>query len=141
MGTGAERWVLVVEDNACDELIAKRAFACAGRSEQAIFARDGEQALKELRERHSPALIVLDMKLPRLSGLEVLFAINEDDRLRLVPVVVLTSSNERTDIAACYELGCKAFVHKPEDFQEYMAAYSSILDFWLKVNMTIDSVV
>lgn len=135
------KWVLVVEDNPGDELIARRAFEQANRSEQVVVARNGEEALDLLRSRFSPVLVLLDVRLPRLSGIEVLVAMKDDARLRTVPVVVMTSSNEVSDLGACYELGCNAFVRKPLDFNEYLAAYETTLNFWLGTNLPLEVVV
>src|SRR5688500_10851358 len=107
-----QRWMLVVEDNLDDERLATRVFQMSGRSEAFVVARDGDEALRVLRESNPPQLVLLDLKLPRLSGIDVLTAIRDDHHLRCVPVIVLTSSDERTDLAACYELGCNAFVRK-----------------------------
>src|ERR1700722_7092613 len=109
---GCPKWVLVVEDNSVDELIARRAFTQAKRTEDLVVARNGQEALDLLRFKFTPVLVILDVKLPRLSGIEVLMAMKDDDRLRTVPVVIMTSSTEISDISACYELGCNAFVHK-----------------------------
>lgn len=129
--------MLVVEDNGDDERLATRVFARSGRTERFCVARDGEEALKLLRESHPPSLVLLDLKLPRLSGVDVLMAIRDDERLKTVPVVVLTSSDERTDLGACYELGCNAFVRKPVDYDEYTRELKTTLDFWLGVNRTL----
>ncbi|AIE84750.1 response regulator receiver protein7 [Fimbriimonas ginsengisoli Gsoil 348] len=101
------------------------------------MARNGEEALQVLRKRHSPALVLLDLKLPRLSGVDVLMAMKDDCRLRTVPVVVLTSSVEMTDVGACYDLGCSAFVRKPIDYDQFMSVFSSTLGFWLGTNLTL----
>ena len=130
------RWLLVVEDNADDERLAARTFRQTGRSEEWRVARDGEQALAMLKGSPPPALVLLDLKLPRLSGVDILMGIRDDPRLERTPVVVLTSSDERTDIAACYALGCNAYVRKPVDFEEYTRDVRLTIDFWLGVNRT-----
>ena len=130
------RWLLVVEDNADDERLAARTFRQAGRSEEWRVARDGEQALAMLKASPPPALVLLDLKLPRLSGVDILMGIRDDARLERTPVVVLTSSDERSDIAACYALGCNAYVRKPVDFAEYTRDVRMTLEFWLGVNRT-----
>ena len=136
MEEGIGRWLLVVEDNADDERLATRTFKQAGRSEEWRVAHDGEEALEMLKDSVAPALVLLDLKLPRLSGVDVLTAIRDDERLGTIPVVVLTSSDERTDLAACYGLGCNAFVRKPVDYEEYTRDLRTTLDFWLNVNRT-----
>jgi two-component system response regulator len=128
-------WILVVEDDPDDERLARRVFDRAGRKEQLIVARDGVEALSILRaEETSPRVVLLDLKLPRLSGIDVLMEIREDFRLKTLPVVVLTSSGETTDLAACYELGCNAFVRKPIEFDRYVDVVVQTLGFWLDVN-------
>ncbi len=138
---GPNKWVLVVEDNPSDELVARRALTRAKRSEQLLVARNGEEALEILRTRSSPVLVLLDVRLPRISGIEVLMAMKDDTRLRTVPVVVMTSSSEISDLGACYELGCNAFVRKPIDFEEYLAAYEATFNFWLGTNLPLELVV
>jgi two-component system, response regulator len=128
--------MLVVEDNLDDELLATRVFERSGRPEEIIVARDGDQALQILRESEPPKLVLLDLKLPRLSGIDVLLAMRDDERLKTVPVVILTSSDERTDVAACYDLGCNGFVRKPVDYDQYVDELSTTLDFWLRINRT-----
>ncbi len=131
------RWMLVIEDNLDDERLATRVFARSGRPERMQIARDGEEALELLKDSQVPSLVLLDLKLPRLSGIEVLLAIRDDQRLKSVPVVVLTSSDEISDISACYELGCNGFVRKPVDFEEYVNDLNATLNFWLSVNRTL----
>src|SRR5687768_4387947 len=96
----SRRWILVVEDNADDERMATRAFKNIGRPEQMVVARDGEEAFKILMDRDAPAVVLLDLKLPRVSGLELLMKIRDDHRIGCLPVVILTSSRERTDTGA-----------------------------------------
>ena len=128
------RWLLLVEDNADDERLAARTFRQSGRGEELRVARDGEEALAALRTPTTPALVLLDLKLPRLSGVDILMAIRDDKRLAKVPIVILTSSDERTDIEACYGLGCNAYIRKPVDFGEYTHDLKLALEFWLGVN-------
>jgi len=135
--SGSEKWLLVVEDNADDEHLARRAFRLTERRETLEVARNGEEALEMLRLKSSPVVVLLDLKLPRLSGVEVLMAMKDDRRLATIPVVVLTSSNEISDVGACYELGCSAFVRKPIEYEPFMAAMTATLNFWLSVNETL----
>ncbi len=128
------RWMLVVEDNPDDEMLATRVFKQSGRSEEFVTAHDGEHALRILRDRQLPALVLLDLKLPRLSGIELLTAIRDDERLCSIPVVVLTSSSETADVAACYALGCNAFVRKEVDYQRYINEVGATMEFWLSIN-------
>jgi two-component system response regulator len=133
----ASRWILIVEDNPDDERLARRVISMINRPECLKTAQDGEEALKILQtEEDTPTLILLDLKLPRLSGVEVLMAIKDDPRLTVVPVVILTSSDEKSDRSACYELGCNAFVRKPMDYELYIKELTIMLQFWLDVNLT-----
>jgi CheY-like chemotaxis protein len=133
------RWLLLVEDNADDEHLARRSFCSSTRSEELRVAGDGQDALEKLRSDEStPVLVLLDLKLPRLSGVEVIMAMKDDDRLRTIPIVVLSSSSNATDIRACYELGCSAFVRKPLDYDRFMFAMGAIFDFWLSINETFE---
>ena len=135
MDRATGRWLLLVEDNADDERLATRTFRQTGRGEAWQVARDGEEALELLFGAPSPpTLVLLDLKLPRLSGIEVLSAIRDDQRHGRTPVVVLSSSDERSDRAACYALGCNAYVRKPVEFEEYTRDLRTTLDFWLGVN-------
>lgn len=140
----AERWILLVEDNADDERMTRRAFTKAGREERLEICRDGEEAVNAIKALSTPpTLILLDLKLPRLDGVEVLTFIREEPTTRTVPVVVLTSSDERTDVAACYALGANAFVRKPIDFDAYMKQTAMLFEFWMDVNVgpPVDSIV
>ncbi len=129
------RWMLIVEDNPDDERLARRVITQLNRTECVRTAHDGEEALRFLQEIEIPALILLDLKLPRLSGVEVLMAIKDNPRLRVVPVVILSSSDEKSDRNACYELGCNAFVKKPVDYDKYRSELKTMLEFWLDINL------
>ena len=129
-----DRWILIVEDNEDDERLARRVLQSEGRSESLVIARDGEDALRMLRTENPPRLVLLDLKLPRLSGMEVLIAVREDERLATMPIVVLTSSGEHSDVAACYGLGCNAFVQKAIEYDDYISDLTSTLRFWLDIN-------
>lgn len=133
----APKWVLVIEDDHDDELITRRVFASLAGPDTIKVARDGMEALEMLRNHDNPALVLLDLKLPRLSGVDVLMEIRDDARLRTIPVVILTSSKELSDVGACYELGCNAYVEKPLDFDEFTSTISKVFDFWLNANMTL----
>lgn len=132
------RWFLIVDDNPDDELLARRAYASTGRPEKLVAAQNGEEALELMRSRSSPALVLLDLKLPRISGADVLMAMKDDPQLSTVPVIIFTSSNSMSDVAACYELGCNAFVQKPVEFDEFMSVTKRTLEFWLSVNTTFN---
>jgi two-component system response regulator len=131
--------ILLVEDNPDDVLLTVRAFAKNRIGNELVVATDGEQALRHLlptdgAEPLRPALVLLDIKLPRIDGLEVLRRVRDDERTRLLPVVVLTTSNEERDIVAGYRLGANGFVRKPVVFDEFVRAVNALGVYWLLVN-------
>jgi CheY-like chemotaxis protein len=131
--------ILLVEDNPDDVLLTQRAFARNHITNRLVVATDGEQALGHLLPSDGsgglrPALVLLDMKLPKIDGLEVLRRIRGDERTRLSPVVVLTTSNEEHDIVQSYQLGANGFVRKPVVFADFVQAVNAVGVFWLLVN-------
>jgi len=131
--------ILLVEDNPDDVLFTLRAFSRNHIRNDIVVARDGEQALRLLfpsdgRNSLRPALILLDIKLPKVDGLEVLRTVREDARTRSLPVVVLTTSSEDCDIVESYRLGANSFVRKPVVFEEFVAAANVLGMYWLLVN-------
>lgn len=136
--------ILLVEDNADDEALTLRALQKHHLANAVVVARDGEEALEFLfaKGRHAgrdpvaqrPQVVLLDLKLPKVDGLEVLRRIRADERTRLTPVVVLTSSNEQRDIVQAYGLGTNSYVRKPVNFNEFMEAVGQLGLYWLLVN-------
>jgi two-component system response regulator len=135
--------LLLVEDNPTDEKLTIRAFKKSGVINDIEVVRDGAEALDFLfatgkyegREATAlPALILLDLKLPRIDGLEVLRRIRADDRTKRLPVVILTASKEHQDILRGYSLGANAYVRKPVDFGEFAEAAKTLGLFWLLLN-------
>ena len=135
--------ILLVEDNADDEELTLRAFKRSKVLNRVEVVRDGVEALDYLfatgvhAERDPkalPAVILLDLKLPKLGGLEVLRRVRADERTRRIPVVVLTSSNEEKDILSSYGLGANSFVRKPVDFAQFMEAAQQLGLYWLVMN-------
>jgi two-component system response regulator len=125
--------ILLVEDNPDDALLTVRAFAKNRIKNEVVVATDGEQALHRLLSLR-PALVLLDINLPKIDGLEVLRRIRADERTHHLPVVVLTTSNEERDIVTSYELGANGFVRKPVVFDEFVAAVNALGVYWLLVN-------
>ncbi|HUY02539.1 MAG TPA: response regulator [Rhodocyclaceae bacterium] len=141
----SERPILLVEDNPDDEALTLRALAKNHIDNTVIVARDGVEALDYLFGDHAgqhlplmPALILLDLKLPRIDGLEVLRRIRADDRTRLVPVVILTTSRERQDIVEGYSLGANSYIRKPVDFEQFSQTIDQVGRYWLGLNEPVD---
>jgi CheY-like chemotaxis protein len=134
--------ILMVEDDAKDVELSLTALEDYNLVNEVIVAHDGEEALDYLycrgefqtRSGENPAVILLDLKLPKVDGLEVLKQIKSDEKLRLIPVVVLTSSKEEKDMVASYKLGVNAYVVKPVDFHEFVNAIRELGAFWAVIN-------
>jgi two-component system response regulator len=135
--------ILLVEDNPDDVALTLRAFKRSHVLNPITVTRDGIEALDFLFSRgtfsdraslHLPALIILDLKLPKLDGLGVLKAIRDDERTRLLPVVILTSSKEEQDLISGYSLGANSYVRKPVDFTEFLEAVRVLGIYWLMMN-------
>ena len=135
--------ILLVEDNADDEELTLRAFKRSKVLNHVEVVRDGVEALDYLfatgthadrDPKAIPAVILLDLKLPKLGGLDVLRRVRADARTRRIPVVVLTSSNEEKDILSSYGLGANSFVRKPVDFAQFMEAAQQLGLYWLVTN-------
>jgi two-component system, response regulator len=132
--------VLLVEDNSDDEELTIRSLKRANLANPVEVARDGQEALDYLfgteshAARPSPGLLLLDLKLPRVDGLEVLQQIRADPRTRLAPVVILTSSSEDRDVINSYDCGANSFVRKPIDFTEFARAVAQLGIYWLMIN-------
>jgi CheY-like chemotaxis protein len=134
--------ILLVEDDAKDVELTLTALEEYNLANEVVVTRDGEQALDYLysrgeyktRSSDNPAVMLLDLKLPKVDGLEVLKQIKADERLRIIPVVVLTSSKEEKDMVASYKLGVNAYVVKPVDFHEFANAIKELGVFWAIIN-------
>lgn len=134
--------ILLVEDNPNDLELTLVALERSQLANEVIVLRDGAEALDYLFRRNSyedrdagnPAVLLLDLKLPKLDGLEVLKAIRESDELRSIPVVMLTSSREEPDLQRAYALGVNAYVVKPVEFKEFVSAISDLGIFWAVLN-------
>jgi CheY-like chemotaxis protein len=136
------RRILLVEDDPKDVELTLTALEEYNLANEVVVARDGAEALDYLycrgeyagRPNDNPAVLLLDLKLPKVDGLEVLQQIKSDDNLRMVPVVVLTSSREEKDMVTSYKLGVNAYVVKPVDFHEFVNAIKELGMFWAIIN-------
>src|SRR5882724_5670709 len=133
----AEKIILLVEDNPDDEKLTLRALQKNKISNEVVVARDGVEALDYLlgSEAHDmPQVVLLDLKLPKVDGLEVLRRLRAHERTKLLPVVILTSSNEEQDRIAGYGLGANSYVRKPVDFNQFIEAARQLGLYWLVLN-------
>jgi two-component system, response regulator len=137
--------ILLVEDNPDDELLALRALRKNNVMNEVVVARNGVEALDYLfasgphagRDTSTmPRLILLDLKLPKVDGLEVLKRLRSDERTKLLPVVILTSSKEREDMLEGYGLGANSYVRKPVNFEQFVKAVEQLKLYWLGLNET-----
>jgi CheY-like chemotaxis protein len=136
------RRILMVEDDARDVELSLAALEQYNLANEVVVVGDGEEALDYLYQRGkfmarpsgNPAVLLLDLKLPKVDGLEVLQQIKTDSRLKMIPVVVLTSSREDRDMVASYQLGVNAYVVKPVDFHEFVNAVKELGIFWALIN-------
>jgi two-component system response regulator len=139
----AEKTILLVEDNPDDVALTLRAFEKNNIANRIVVATDGVEALDYLfgTGRHAgrdlgdmPALVLLDLKLPKIDGMEVLRRLRADEKTKLLPVVILTSSKEEQDLANGYALGANSYVRKPVDFNQFMEAARHLGLYWLVLN-------
>jgi CheY-like chemotaxis protein len=135
--------LILVEDNPDDAALAMRALHKNKVANEVILLDDGAKALEYLfgtgdwdgrDATRTPCLILLDLKLPRVDGLEVLKRIRSDERTKLIPVVVLTSSSEEQDLAESYNLGANSYIRKPVDFEQFVRAVQTLGLYWLVLN-------
>lgn len=143
MNHADQRPILLVEDNQDDEVLTLRAFRKSNIRNPVVVARDGAEALDYLFARGAyqgrdmsiqPQVVLLDMHLPKMDGLAVLRHIRQDERTRLLPVVMLTSSNEERDLTGSYQLGVNSYVRKPVDVTSFFEAVRQLGMYWLLLN-------
>ena len=143
MSNHTEVEVLLVEDNPRDAEMTLRTLRNRHLANHVVHVKDGQQALDWLfslgayvgrNPNNHPKVVLLDLKLPKVDGLEVLRAIRGDERTRLIPVVVMTSSREERDVIESYKLGVNSYVVKPMDFEGFSAAVAELGHYWLLVN-------
>jgi two-component system, response regulator len=139
----SEKLIMVVEDNPDDEELTLRALRQGKIANEIVVLRDGSEALEFLfctgkyegrDAARMPAAVLLDLKLPKLSGLDVLQRMRADPRTRLIPVVILTSSSEDEDMLRSYELGANSYVRKPVEFSAFATAVGQLGIYWLLLN-------
>jgi two-component system response regulator len=137
--------ILLVEDNPDDEELTRLAFAESRVANELVITRDGQEALdylfaegkyagRDVEEK--PQVILLDLKLPKVDGLELLRRVRADERTKLLPVVILTSSKEESDLVASYKLGVNSYIQKPVDFNQFLDAVRQLGLYWLVLNET-----
>ena len=132
--------ILLIDDDEVDCMNVQRAFKKSNLGNELVIVNDGEEALTYLfgkgdtEAQPLPVLILLDLKLPKVDGLEVLQRIRADERTRLLPVVILTSSKEQDDLVRSYTLGVNSYIRKPVDFNEFVSAVQQLGLYWLVLN-------
>lgn len=137
--------ILLVEDNPTDAELAMRALKKSNLANKLVWVKDGAEALdfvfatgaysgRGVADGHGPKVILLDLRLPKVDGMEVLRRIKDDERTRTIPVVVLTSSKEDRDVAESYKLGVNSYISKPVEFDEFAKVVSELGMYWLLVN-------
>jgi CheY-like chemotaxis protein len=134
--------ILLAEDNPNDVELTMAALSDLNLANDIVAVKDGVEAMEYLRyegkhsqrKKGNPAVILLDIKMPRMDGIEVLQIIRNDQALKLIPVVMLTSSREEPDLKKCYEFGSNAYVVKPVDFKDFMMAVKNLGIFWALIN-------
>jgi two-component system response regulator len=134
-----DKAILLVEDNPDDEMLTLRALEKNHIENRVLIARDGAEALDILfgsaGQESTPSLVLLDLRLPKLDGLEVLGRLRSEARTKLVPIVIFTSSDEEQDIQRSYALGANSYIRKPIDFNHYSEAIRQTVTYWLRLNI------
>lgn len=140
----ARKFILLAEDDAVVAELVMHALATSEPPPTVVHVKDGVETLNflyareqfEKREPGNPSVVLLDVKMPRLDGLEVLRQVKSDDRLKATPIVMLTSSQDERDVRESYQLGANAYVVKPVEFRRFLAVLREIETFWMQVNLS-----
>ncbi|TWH46662.1 response regulator [Sporomusa sp. KB1] len=135
----SDKIIFLVEDNPDDEALTLRAFKKNNIMNQVVIAHDGVEAINYLLGPDSannliPQIILLDLNLPKMDGLEVLKRLRSDERTKLLPIIILTSSREEQDLLNSYDLGANSYIRKPVDFNQFIAAVQQLGLYWLVLN-------
>jgi two-component system, response regulator len=140
-----KKMILLVEDNPDDEILTLRALKKSNILNEVVVARDGVEALDFLFATGSwcdrdadimPQIVLLDIKLPKIDGLEVLQRLRADERTKMLPIIILTSSKEEQDVVNGYKFGCNSYIRKPVDFSQFSEAVRQLKLYWLVLNQT-----
>jgi two-component system, response regulator len=139
-------YVLLADDNATDAELTTRALAIGGVSRNVVWVQDGEAALDYLlrkgqyaqRPPGNPRLMLLDLHMPKIDGLDVLARIKSDPQLRSIPIVIMSSSDQESDMIRSYEKHANSYIVKPVDFKQFTDQVSTLGQYWMKVNRTLD---
>jgi CheY-like chemotaxis protein len=136
MKSEQRQWILLVEDNPHDAELIKRALSSQLTDCDIIHAKDGVEAVEILKEAdgNPPKIVLLDCKLPRVSGIEVLKSIKSDESSKMLPVVIFSSSDMRSDIEAAYQHGVNSYLVKPINFEELETMLRAAAEYWLRIN-------
>ncbi len=131
--------ILIVEDNSGDIVLTREAFDEVGLSEKVHISKEGEEAMRFLKKESpfenapTPDIILLDLNIPKKDGREILADIKNDDELKAIPVIILTTSKSERDILSCYQSYANCYIEKPVDFDQFVDIIASIKDFWLNL--------
>ncbi len=129
----SSRPIFLVEDDAVDQMLLKRALSSLGIRNRLDIANDGEEALEQLgrsKGEDRPCLILIDLNMPRMNGFEFLKALRQDESLRMIPVIVLTTSKEQKDVRESYRLGAAGYMAKPVDYLQFVELVKTIDSYW-----------
>lgn len=132
--------ILLAEDNPDDVVITERALKKSGVQNELYIARDGEEAIQflkkkgEYRDAPTPALVLLDLKMPKIDGFGVLEEIKKDDDTKSIPIIILTTSGRDKDVERAYKLGCNSYIIKPVNSEKFIKTLEDIRNYWLTVS-------